>query len=128
MKNSFDSVQLTLPSKPDYVSTARLVSSSIANKIGFNIDEIEDIKVAISEICSIFVKKTDESCEYILNFIIKENKLVVAFKCPCFVGNIFDNDDEAFASAIITALMDSVEFHPDGETIISVCKSIGENI
>jgi len=128
MENIIDSVLLTLPAKAEYVSTARLVASSIANRIGFDIDEIEDVKVAVSEVCSTFVKKTATSCEYIIQFMIKDSTLMVSFKCPCFTGDIFADEDEALASAIITALMDKVEFHPNSETIISMCKSIGENV
>lgn len=128
MENNFDSVQLMLPSKAEYVSTARLVVSSIANKIGFNIDEIEDIKVAVSEVCSNFVKRTAESCNIVIIFNVLENTLDISFKCPCFNGVIFAGEDEVLATAIITALMDSVEFNPDSETIISMRKSIGENI
>ncbi len=46
-----DIFKLTIPSKPDYISVARLTSSAIANKIGFNIEDIEDIKVSIAEAC-----------------------------------------------------------------------------
>lgn len=128
MDNNIENVQLSLPCKAEYVSTARLVASSMANRLGFDIDEIEDIKVAVSEVCSNLVIKTEETCEYVILFIIKEDKLDVLFKCPCFVGDIFADEDEALATAIITALMDSVEFHPDSETIISMSKSIGEKI
>jgi serine/threonine-protein kinase RsbW len=128
MENNFDSVQLMLPSKAEYVSTARLVVSSIANKIGFNIDEIEDIKVAVLEVCSNFVKKTSESCNIIITFNVQESTLDISFKCPCFSGKIFADEDEALATAIITALMDSVEFQQDSEAIISMRKSIGEKI
>lgn len=128
MNDIIDSVQLVLPSKAEYVSTARLVASSLANRIGFNIDEIEDIKVAVSEVCSNFVIKTTESCEIILIFEILKDTLQISFKCPCFTGDIFTDDDEALASAIITALMDSVEFHPNSETIIAMSKCIGEKI
>ncbi len=44
-----DEITLSLPAKPEYVSVARLTVSAIANRIGFSMDEIEDIKVAISE-------------------------------------------------------------------------------
>jgi len=128
MDNNLEMVKLSLPCKAEYVSTARLVASSMANRLGFDIDDIEDIKVAVSEVCSNIVKKTTETCEYIIQFIIKDSKLIVSFQCLCFSGDIFADEDEAFASAIIQALMDSVEFHPDTETIISMSKSIGEKI
>lgn len=42
-----DNVKMTLPCKGEYVGVARLTLSAIANRMGFNIEEIEDIKVEI---------------------------------------------------------------------------------
>jgi serine/threonine-protein kinase RsbW len=47
-----DSIKLTIPCKPEYVSTVRLTVSSVASRAGFDIEAIEDIKVAVSEACS----------------------------------------------------------------------------
>lgn len=44
-----DDINLKLPAKPEYVSVARLTTAAIANRLGFNVDEIEDLKVAVSE-------------------------------------------------------------------------------
>jgi serine/threonine-protein kinase RsbW len=41
-----------VPVKPEYVGTVRLAVSSLANNAGFDIEAIEDIKVAVSEACS----------------------------------------------------------------------------
>ena len=42
-----DIITVSIPKKPDYISTVRLISSSLGNKIGYNIDQIEDLKVNI---------------------------------------------------------------------------------
>jgi serine/threonine-protein kinase RsbW len=47
-----DWVNLTIPAKPDYVGIARLTVSGIANRMGFSYDEIEDLKLALSEACT----------------------------------------------------------------------------
>lgn len=128
MENSNNVVQLTLPSKAEYVSTARLVGSSIATRAGFDIDIVEDIKVAISEVCNNYVKKIETNdCSYTIIFTIHDNKLTIDYKCPCFIGKLFEEDEEDFAKSIMTALMDEVEFNPDSETMVSMCKFIEEN-
>jgi serine/threonine-protein kinase RsbW len=48
----YESVSIKLPSKPEYVSIARLTASVLANNMGFNIEDIEDIKVAVGEACN----------------------------------------------------------------------------
>lgn len=46
-----DVIKLSFPAKPDYILAVRLTVSAIAQRIGFHIDDIEDIKVASAEAC-----------------------------------------------------------------------------
>lgn len=43
---------LTIPALADYVGVVRLAISGIATRMNFTIDEIEDIKISISEACT----------------------------------------------------------------------------
>jgi len=47
-----NTVVMQLPAQPEYISLARLAVSSLSNMVGFPIDEIEDLKVALSEACT----------------------------------------------------------------------------
>ncbi len=47
-----DKLRLSIPGKPEYVGTVRLAISSLANCAGFDIEAVEDIKVAVSEACT----------------------------------------------------------------------------
>ncbi|MCF6411807.1 anti-sigma B factor RsbW [Pseudalkalibacillus salsuginis] len=44
-----DIIEMVIPAKPDYVGVARLTVSGIASRMGYTFDEIEDIKIAVSE-------------------------------------------------------------------------------
>jgi serine/threonine-protein kinase RsbW len=45
-----EQIVLTFPGKADYVSLARLTTSGVASRCGFDMDAIEDLKVCVSEI------------------------------------------------------------------------------
>ena len=45
----FDYIEIRVPAKPQFVSVIRLTISGLASRIGFNYDEIEDLKIAASE-------------------------------------------------------------------------------
>src|SRR5699024_168803 len=47
--NAFDLIEMKIPAKAEYVSVARLSIAGIANRMGFDYEAIEDLKVAISE-------------------------------------------------------------------------------
>jgi serine/threonine-protein kinase RsbW len=47
-----DRIDLHVPVKAEYVSMNRLVSSSLASLMGFDIEAIDDIKVCLGEVCN----------------------------------------------------------------------------
>lgn len=49
-------VELRIPSKPEWVAVARLAVAAIANRLPFSVEEIEDLKLAIAEGCTICIQ------------------------------------------------------------------------
>lgn len=45
-------IELTVPGRPEYVVVVRLASAAIAGRMAFSFDDIEDLKVAIGEVCT----------------------------------------------------------------------------
>jgi len=56
MKHTDDIVTITIPSKEEYIGLVRLLVSGFASKWNFSYDEIEEMKIAVSEICLNSVK------------------------------------------------------------------------
>jgi serine/threonine-protein kinase RsbW len=121
-----DSVILVLPAKSEYVSTARLTASSVANRVGFNIDEVEDIKVAVSEVCNVILSKSaNELNQYRISFEIKNDILEISFIGENSPFKCFDESIEnEYCLYIMKALMDSVELCNDNHSIV-MTKRIG---
>jgi serine/threonine-protein kinase RsbW len=127
---------LTVPGKPEYVSTVRLAVSSLAAKSGFDVETIEDIKVAVSEACSNILCHSDIGDEYSyrVECTLHENKLEIAVVDN---GVGFDAGNYEMPNPgclqvgglgiyIIKALMDDVQvISNDGEgTLIRMTKNI----
>jgi serine/threonine-protein kinase RsbW len=73
-----DYVEMKIPAKPEYVGVIRLTISGIASRMGYTYEEIEDIKIAVSEACTNAVQHAypdEESGEVIVGFGIYEDKL-----------------------------------------------------
>ncbi|MGV8907320.1 MAG: ATP-binding protein [Acetobacterium sp.] len=71
-----DEIKLTLPTKIEYVSLARLIIASVADGMGFSIEDVEDLKVAVSEACTNVVKHSENSeMTYDLMYKVGENDL-----------------------------------------------------
>ncbi len=112
-----DIIKLTIASKPDYISVVRLTSSAIANNIGLNIDDIEDIKVSIAEAC---INALDKADEINIQFQIEEDKLIMKVDnvSPCKDDEIDLNKEIELGILIIESLMDEVNFSEEGVEMI----------
>ena len=74
-----ETIKMEISANPDFVSIIRLTTSGIANKIGFSIDDIEDMKVAVSEACTNAIKHSDDKSVSI-TYTILENGLDIEIK------------------------------------------------
>ena len=72
-----ESINMSLPSKPEYVSIARLAASFVANQMGFDIETIEDIKLAVGEACNNAILHSGSDETYKLEFINKKDNLTI---------------------------------------------------
>lgn len=124
-----DIIELVLPFKAEYVSTARLTVSGIANRIGFDIETIEDMKIAIAEVCNRFVSYKSEVVDtYKIIFEISRYKLSIFFDCKDkTLKCMFDDEEDKIGISLINAFMDNVVFCPEGERLFMMSKTLEEN-
>lgn len=108
---------MSLPSKPEYVSVARLTASFVANQMGFDIETIEDIKLAVGEACNNAILHSGSDETYKLEFIKQNDNLTIEiidqgkgfsiekYKKP----NTEELQENGLGLFIIKSLMDEVE-------------------
>lgn len=137
-----DLVRLKIPAKPDYVGIARLTVSGIGTRMGFNYDEIEDIKLAVAEACTNVVDHAymDSQGEIDICFSIYEDRLVVEVVDQ---GNSFDVEEVSSRTGpiniepvmntvrerglgiyLMKTLMDHVDIKGDNGVIVTMIKYI----
>jgi len=49
-------VELRIPSQAGWVALARLAAATVANRLRFTIEEIEDVKLAVAEACTAVIQ------------------------------------------------------------------------
>ncbi len=124
-----DAVSILIPLKAEYVSIARLTASGIANRIGFDFDTIEDIKVALSEVLGKIIEKSPADERVTIDFVFLKDGLSINFRLSDFnFSDLFDNDADSFAMAIISTLMDEVDLDREGHTVMTMVKKIGKAV
>lgn len=121
-----DKILLKIPKKSEYMSTIRLTSSALSNINRFNIDDIEDIKVIVSEICTFFIKNLNRNTEdFEISYQVSQNKIIVT------VADLNDgelsveslNDDMSIM--IIESLSDNFNYDFNNKTITFEKTKIG---
>jgi serine/threonine-protein kinase RsbW len=119
---SQECIELTLPSNSAYVSAARLTASSIANRMGFNTEEIEDIKAAVSEACTYIIKQTPYSIskQFKIQFKLIPNALEInlTLERPSKSNDVYG--DNTLGIMMIEALMDKILFSNDEDSILNI--------
>lgn len=126
--NTTDVVELTVPFKAEYVSIARLTASGIANRVGFDIETIEDIKVSVAEVCNKLINTGSKvSGSFKIIFKVSADSVQITFDCQDkSLECIFNEGENELGLSIITALMDKVELCADNH-ILSISKALEGN-
>lgn len=139
MSNKSDIISLSIPNKAEYVSVIRLTVTAIANRMGFDIEKIEDIKVAVAEACTNAITHGKNDIDsFTVDFLIDEEKLMITV-CDngkgCSTNCIKSPDltllnEGGLGVFIIKSLMDDVVINSDlGKgTSITMTKFLGEDI
>ena len=106
--------------------------------MGFDVDAIEDLKVAVSEACTNAMKHGCEQTEdqYVVNYTVKENQLIIDVSDK---GEGFDYDametpdltrpkENGLGLYIIKTLMDEVEIKSEANrgTVLRMIKKLEE--
>ncbi len=112
-----DLITLKIPAKPEYVMITRLTSAAIASRIGFDVDEIEDIKMSIAEAIILIINQLTSPKEILVKFQVKTESLYMEI-----IGeggweesdiSTHDIGQAQLGKYIIGSVMDGVEFKSD---------------
>lgn len=134
---TYETIKMEITANPEYVSIIRLTTSGIANKVGFCIDDIEDLKVAISEACTNAIKHSLDD-RFIIIYSMIQNGLTIEIidngkgynKSILSEPDINNLKEGGMGLFIIESLMDEViiESQEGKGTSIKMTKYLGVDI
>ena len=98
-----ETVRLTIPAALEFVRIARLTASGVASRVGFDVDEIEDLRVAVDELSSILV---DAAGEGELHLAFTSGVDGIEIEGTAQVGSTHEPEIEDLTRQILAAVVD----------------------
>ena len=68
-----DKISVRIPASPAYLQVVRLVASGLASRLGFTIDEIEDLKIGVDELSAYMTGAQGRDGDLSITFSIEDN-------------------------------------------------------
>lgn len=128
-----DCVEIKVPCKPEYVGVVRLAILGVANRMGFSFDDVEDIRLAVGEVCAAAVerakKNNRQNTDIVVRSCIADDRLTIDIldnagrreELPADFN--IDSDPRGIADILITFLVNEVNIIGNDEgTKVSLVK------
>lgn len=107
-----DEIRLAVPATPEFLRLARVTASGLASRLKFSYDEVEDLRLAIDELCFALIGSRGRSGTVDISYAVRSDALEVVG-----VGNFDDDQTDpmlaSFSEQILTALVDDYAVYRD---------------
>jgi len=111
-----DEVLLTLPAAPEFVRLARLTCAGLATRIGMGYDEVEDLRIAVGEACSLLIGPGGRSGTLTLTFALVPDTVAIEI-VGRFDASPAEEVDSALSDQILDAVVDEHTVDLDADTV-----------
>ena len=121
-----DLVTLRLPAAGAYLSVLRTATASLASRLDFTIDDIEDLRIAVDEACAMLLVQAVPGADLECSFELTGDAIAVAVTVPTLDGE--QPSPDTFAWTVLTALAGEVDSSVDADrrVTLSLRKRRGE--
>jgi len=109
-----DAVELWLPATSRHLRLARLAAAGLATDLGFSVDEIEDLRLAVDEACAVLVESAADNARLDLVYRSEDDAIVIDGRCPSVNGAL--PALHAVVEAILHTTLDEYQVYRDGES------------
>ncbi len=115
-------IEVRLPPDPAYLRVARLAVGDMGGRVGFSVDELDDVRLAVDEVCAILISAGGDALELRMQAADRE-LLIEGF----MTGTRSLIEPSGMSKTLLAALVDSCAFtaHDNGVSF-DMCKRARE--
>jgi hypothetical protein len=116
-------VTLIISATNDHISYARLQTTAVAGKLGFDFDTIEDVRIAVSELCGTIIAASEPGSELRLDIRGGDEGLSVNGQVPMAEGKSLETDE--LSDQVLMVVTDSYGYDvTDGVVSFQMTRAI----
>lgn len=109
-----DEVRLAFPAAPEYARIARLTVAGLATRLGFSYDEVEDLRIAVGEACSVLIGEPPTGRIEVV-YRLEDDALEVEARADGPTQN--DADSAELTEQILSAVVDEHTIDDEGKHV-----------
>jgi len=113
-----DVVLLAVPASGAWLGVLRTATASLASRLQFTLDEIEDLRIAVDEACAILLALASLEAVLSCRFTVTGDALTVDATVPTDnPSSVRLPSGESFAWQVLSALTDDVSAKTENDTV-----------
>ena len=116
-----DAVTLRLPADGAYLSVLRTTTASLASRLDFTIDDIEDLRIAVDEACALLLPRAKPGADLTCTFRLDAETLAITVTLPTVDGA--EPSRDTFAWTVLSALAGEVDSSVDDGGAVTITLS-----
>jgi len=118
-------IELTIPADSRLLRLVRLVASGLASTAGFDVDELDDLRIAVDEAVTALLEGGDGS-NVRLHFEVDGSQVEMTSSSPASSENPLDADRLEISTQILAAVCDEHDLRVgDGSLYVRICRRAG---
>jgi serine/threonine-protein kinase RsbW len=98
-----DEVRLIVPATPEFLRLARVTAAGLASRLGFTFDQVEDLRLAIDELCFGLTGSSGRTGTVEIRFVVRDGGLEVEGQ-----GRFEDNHYQPHLSDLSKVILDAL--------------------
>jgi serine/threonine-protein kinase RsbW len=119
-----ETVSIKIPAAPAYLQVVRLTAAGLASRLGFTIDEIEDLKIAVDELCAYLTGAQGRDGDLQVRFNVHDDRLEIEGLGHFAPGQKVRTDLSDFSRMILETVVDEAQLQQlDGTPQFNLVKT-----
>jgi serine/threonine-protein kinase RsbW len=116
-------ITLTFPAGPEHIRLARLVASGLVAQLDYGLDDVEDLRIAVDELCALVVAHAQPRSTMSVSFELLNDVITVQATAPAADDNKAVEADELSRLILLAAADEHLLSKNNGDVVAWLRKS-----